>query len=207
MTNYSQNTEDTIAANYFGSFKGTLLDLGANDGMTFSNSFKLIQLGWEADLIEASPNTFTKLQKLHESNDKVKCHNIAVSNVNGRVKFYESGTLLGGSDKSLVSTVDKRELERWRGKVEFTETIVESVTFNKLLEDTKNKKFDLITIDIEGVDWIVLSQMDLTALGCKMLIVETNGKENIKFIAHCAKHNMSLFNSNQENLIFVINEQ
>lgn len=201
---YSQNSEDTVAVNFFKEFKGHLLDLGANDGRTFSNSLRLIQKGWSADLIEASPVTFQKLEQEHIGNEDVKCHNIAVSNVNGKVKFYESGTLLGGNDKSLVSTLDKREIDRWGGKVKFTETAVESVTFKSLLLMTKKTKFDLITIDIEGMDFIVLSQMNLKELGCKMLIVETNGKETIKYINYCQKFGMNLLTSNAENIIMTL---
>ena len=200
---YSQNSEDTIAVNYFGDFKGHLLDLGANDGTTFSNSLRLIQKGWKATLIEASPETFKKLEALHKGNKDVECIIVAVSNVDGTVKFYESGTLLGGSDKSLVSTLDKREIDRWGGKVEFTETNVKSLTFNSLIRIIKNTNFDFITIDIEGLDYMVLSQMDLNALGCKMLIVETNGKETIKYINYCAQFGFKTLTTNAENLIMV----
>jgi len=202
---YSQNNEEQIILNYFKDFKGSVLDLGANDGKTFSNSLKVIELGWSADLVEASPGTFAKLQELHKDNPRVKCHNIAVSNVNGSVKFYESGTLLGGSDESLVSTLDKKELARWGNKVKFTETVVESVNFKKLLTMTKNINFDLITIDVEGLDYIMLKQMDLNALKCKMLIVETNGKDVIKYVTHCKQFGFNTLATNGENLIMVKN--
>ena len=202
---YTQNNEEQIILNYFKDFKGSVLDLGANDGETFSNSLRLIQKGWSADLIEASPRTFEKLAKLHGGNEDVKCHNIAVSSVNGEIDFWESGTLLGGDDLSLVSTCDERELARWSGSVEFTKTKVESVTFKTLLESTKNTNFDLITIDIEGVDFLVLSQMDLRALGCKMLIVETNGKDLEKFVNYCKPFGFQTLATNQENLIMVSN--
>lgn len=202
---YSQNNEEQIIINYFGNdYKGTVLDLGANDGETFSNSLRVIQKGWGADLIEASPETFKKLEELHKGNDDVKCHNIAVSNVNGKIKFWESGTLLGGKDKSLVSTCNPDELKRWPN-IEFTETKVDSVNFKKLITFTKYKKFDLITIDIEGVDWLVLNQMDLNELGCKMIIVETNGKETLKYVNYCSKFGFQTHSTNAENLIMVNN--
>lgn len=201
---YSQNNEEQIILEHFGDFKGHLLDLGANDGETFSNSLRAIQKGWSADLVEASPGTFEKLQKLHQGNNDVKCHNIAVSNVDGRIKFWESGSLLGGKDKSLVSTCNPKELLRWPG-IDFTETEVDSVTFAGLLTSTKNTKFDLITIDIEGVDWIVLNQMDLRELGCKMIIVETNGKETMKYVEYCSQFGFQTLSTNAENLIMVSN--
>lgn len=201
---YSQNQEDTIAVNYFGDFKGHLLDLGANDGRTFSNSLRLIQKGWTADLVEPSPETFKKLELEHKGNEDVKCHNVAVSNVGGTVKFYESNTLLGGDDRSLVSTLDKREIDRWGGKVKFDEINIQSITFNSLLERTKNRTFDFVTIDIEGMDWIVLKQMDLKELGVKMLIIETNGKEDLKYISYCNSFGMKLHTKNQENIIMTL---
>lgn len=200
---YSQNNEEEIILNYFKEQKGHLLDLGANDGETLSNSLRLIQKGWSADLVEADPVTFEKLHKLHDGNDDVKCHNVAVSNVDGTVVLHRSGSLLGKGDESLVSTLDKRELSRW-ASVDFTEVYVKSVTFNQLLSMAKKRTFDFITIDIEGMDWIVLKQMDLKALGCKMLIVETNGKETPKYVNYCNKFGMKLLTSNQENIIMVL---
>ncbi len=58
---YSQNNEEQIIIEYFKDFKGHLLDIGANDGLTLSNSRKLIELGWTGDLVEPSPNAFQKL--------------------------------------------------------------------------------------------------------------------------------------------------
>lgn len=200
---YSQNNEEQIILNHFGDFKGHLLDLGANDGRTFSNSLAAIERGWTADLVEASPKTFKKLQKEYDCvKSTVKCHNVAVSNVDGRVKFWESGSLLGGDDESLVSTCNPKELLRWPN-VDFKETEVDSVTFNGLLNLTKKRKFDLISIDIEGVDWMVLSQMNLNDLECQMIIVETNGKETIKYVEYCQRFGFQTLSTNAENLIMI----
>lgn len=206
-TTYAQNREDIMVKAYFDlkygrDFKGHLLDLGANDGVTFSNSLMLIESNWSADLVEPSPQTYLKLDKLHSVRKDVKCHKIAVSNVNGTVKFHDSGTLLGGNDKSLVSTLNPEEKLRWNGEVSYEEISVQSVTFANLLNLTKRSTFDFITIDIEGLDWIVLKQIDLTKVGCKMLIIENNGKETLKYVAYCKQFGLKLLNSNQENLIF-----
>lgn len=201
---YSQNNEEKIINDYFGDFRGHLLDLGANDGETFSNSLRAIQRGWSADLVEASPDTFECLEKCHKGNNDVKCHNIAVSNVDGKIKFWESGSILGGNDKSLVSTCNPKELLRWPN-VDFKEITVPSLSFAGLLNQTKSTKFELITIDIEGVDWIVLTQMNLNELGCKMIIVETNGKDTLKYVEYCKQFGFQTISTNAENLIMVSN--
>ncbi len=47
-----KRNEEQVILDYFGNKIGNLLDIGANDGITLSNSRKLIELGWSGDLIE-----------------------------------------------------------------------------------------------------------------------------------------------------------
>lgn len=62
--------------------------------------------------------------------------------------------------------------------------------------------WDFITIDIEGMDYAVLSQLDLTEHECKCLCVEWNGQDEDKFTDYAAKHGLTLISKNPENLIF-----
>lgn len=202
MKIYSQNNEQQIIVNYFGAdFNGTCLSLGENDGKTLSNVYACILRGWNGTLVEASKNTFEKLKETHLGDDNVCLINYAIGAKNETMVFHESGELLGKGDKSLVSTIDKSELARWKN-IEFTTHTVECIDFKTLLKKSVYKTFDLISIDIEGMDYIVLSQMDLTALKCKMLIVEFNGKEKQKYVDYCAKYGMRLMTENMENLFF-----
>ena len=200
--NYSQNNEQNIILNYFKNYKGTLLDLGANDGITFSNSYAAIRSGWKGLLVEASPNVFIDLEKLYRNNDNIQLLNVAVGMFNENITFYESGTLLNKGDISLVSTIDEEELKRW-GKTKFTPKEVKCYDFKSLMELSEYKTFDLISIDIEGMDYKVLTQMNLTELECKMLIVEYNGKNEKDYVDYAAKFGMKLHSKNLENLIFL----
>ncbi|NBO23595.1 hypothetical protein EBU94_09705 [bacterium] len=75
---YSQNSEDVFLLDFwkqkFGNSKGTLLDVGANDGKTLSNSLLFIENGWKAHLFEPSNPTFQKLVELHKGNENVRCY-------------------------------------------------------------------------------------------------------------------------------------
>lgn len=197
---YTQNNEERYITSYFKDFTGTLLDLGANDGKTFSNSLKLIEKGWKATLVEASPTIFTKLRNLHKDNKKVQCVNVAVGNENKNLTFYESGNLIGKEDYSLVSTIDKEELKRWPD-IKFKKMEVTCFDYKNMLTFSKIKSFDFISIDIEGLDYDVLSQIDLSKT--KMLVVEFNGKEEHKYINYCKGFGMRELHRNGENLIFV----
>ena len=202
---YSQNNEEKFILDYFQhQAHGYLLDIGANDGQTLSNSFALIKKGWSALLVEPAPTAFKKLKELHADNSKVQCIDVAVSNVDGSLTFFSSGTHLGNGDTDLLSTLKREELEKWKSSGEKFEAInVMSVSFRNLMAMSDFKSFDFITIDAEGVDLLILMQMDLTDLGCNMIIVEHNGKNKSEFCDYITSFGLKLIHENAENFIFV----
>lgn len=203
---YSQNNEDELMLAYFNSKNKSVLEIGANDGKTLSNSLLFIENGWRAHLIEPSKKAFDCLLKLHGQNQNVHIYNVAISDVTETKKYYESGALLGADDYSLVSSLDENELKRWGGSVDFVETTAECVSWNDFIKFNKLKttQFNLISIDAEGYDWIILQQIDLCSHNCEMLCVEWNGiKDNdIKFTEYANRHNLFEIHRNAENIIF-----
>lgn len=199
MIDYSQNGEQKIILEYFKDKKGTFLDIGANDGITLSNTYALYQLGWDGICIEPSEDVFKRL--LENQPESVNL-NVAVGKENGTMTFYESGEHLGKGDLGLLSTIEKGELKRWVGtNNKFTEKKCNVITFEKLLTQTGIDKIDFISIDAEGLDYDILTQIDLTKLGVSMVIVETNSKEDEKYIRYCHSHGLALKHKNYENLI------
>lgn len=200
---YSQSKEDLIMDSYFGSNIGTLLSIGENNGVDLSNAFLLIQKGWASCLIEPSPQVFPKLKELHKGNDKVVCYQLAIGDENKKVTLYDSGELLGTGDKALVSTVSKEETKRWESlNMPFNEVEVDMVTFDSFLKISPYKHFDLISIDCEGFDLIVLKQMNLKELYCKMIIIEWNGKYFEEYDNYITQFGLKFIHKNAENLIY-----
>lgn len=204
QNSYSQNGEDLIILEYCqnNGIDGTVVEFGANNGTTLSNSKLLIEAGFKALLIEPS-NQFSSLKELHKDNNFVTCLNVAVSDKCGKMTFYESGSHVpGGADEALVSTLDVNELSRWPG-VTFKKREV-NVLDIKSIRDAYNFSWDVISIDIEGLDWIVLQQIDLNEVGCRVLCIEWNSKTVIgnMFKNYCAKYGMKEIHRNAENLIF-----
>lgn len=196
---YAQNNEDDLILRYFGGHQGTLLDIGANDGETFSNSKLLIEHGWTACLIEPSPAAYEKLERLHKGNKNVYCLNAAIGTMDGNYKFQDSGTLLGQNDTSLVSTLVTEETKRWGGKVAFNEIEVEVMTY-RTFEELLPLHYDLISIDAEGMDLAILRQINLSEV--RMVVVEFNGVDAEKYIEYCGSFGMKEIHRNGENLIF-----
>jgi FkbM family methyltransferase len=205
---YSQNSEELIIATYFKDFVGTFLDLGANDGVTLSNTYALYKKGWDGTVVEASPRAFQRLPYavVNKGNGGIYCNmvciNSAIGSFNGEITLHESGEHLGNGDVALLSSTKQNEVNRWGSTTGFTDIEVPCINFNTLLGMTHHKTFDFISIDIEGMELEVLPQMDLQALGCKLLCVEFNGKEQEKYDAIVLPQVFKLIHKNAENLIY-----
>lgn len=207
MKSYSQSSEDLLIYSYFKGKTGTLLEIGANDGQTLSNSKLLIDSGWNGYLVEPG-STFQQLESLHKGNERVHCYNFAIgSKFVDAMTFYESAAHVpGGSDRGLVSSLDFDETERWRKSgVEFTEKQVKVVDFDKFWWLAGEPMFDFISIDCEGYDFDILQQIDLDKVGCRAICVEWNGDFalKVKMEGYILPFGFKLIERNRENLIFV----
>jgi FkbM family methyltransferase len=174
MNHYSQNNEDIVIQNYFNGFIGRLLSIGENDGVTLSNARALIELGWEADLVEPSPSAYSMLEMLYKNNDKVSTYKLAIANKNGTMELLDMASHLGRGDTSLLSTLIPSETKRWIG-TQFTPVKVKTSTYKKF---TKLKaSYDFISIDAEGMDLTILQQIDF--LNVKCVCVEYNNDATV----------------------------
>lgn len=172
---YGQREEDKFIAEYFGDFKGNLLSIGENDGITYSNVLYFIKRGWKADLIEPSPRAYRKLVYRHADNLNVQCHQLAIGNKTERLPFYESGSMVNLGDVALASSLDGNLIKQWT-KTKFKETYVRVLDWNNFFQyRAKCDHYDLISIDAEGYDVPILEQMDLDKLGCKCIVIEHAG--------------------------------
>ena len=197
---YSLRNEEQLIKDYFGNFQGTLLSLGENDGKTLSNVYAALIDGWHGVLVEPSKTAFSKLYELWKDRQDIELVNVAISDTDGIAEFFESGTHLGTGDTSLLSSLKKDETVKWTRET-FTQTEIATLTYKSLLTKVRRIKYDLISVDCEGVDWEILQQIDLT--DTKMLIVEFNGIDKVKYVDYCAKFGLHLYSQNPENIIFV----
>ena len=142
---YSQKGEEQIILRYFhGQTPGRLLDIGAWDGRTFSNTLALIERGWEAVLIEPSPGPFRHLLKLHNGNPLVTSLNVAIA-----VQEEPVQQRRWWASDDAVSTMNEKHYLRWRDAAAFTEGEV-TVWSPQYLFSVVGMGFNFINIDIEG---------------------------------------------------------
>lgn len=201
---YTQNNEEKYILEYFKDKPGNLLDIGANDGKTFSNSLALIEKNWMAVLVEPDDDAFEKLLTLHDQDNYVFCYKLAITDFDGETTFYKSGSHLKNNDTGLLSTTTKEDYEKWKDTTEYTKTIVSTLRFDTFMETCPLKKFDFISIDAEGKDWDILKQIDLKKYECKMVCIEHNGIEIEKYKTYCEGYGMKELMRNAENIIMAL---
>lgn len=202
MKNFSQNLEQEVILDYFKDSNPNFVDFGANDGVTFSNTRALAERGSCGIFIEPSPRAFHLLKQNYKDLAKKGCYyfyNCAIGDVNGEVILHDSDSILRGSDVSLVSTMILSETDRFKRTTKYTEIPVKCFRWKTFVNRLSITDFQMISCDTEGMELVILRQMDLSKV--QLICVEHNGKNHDKFKEVC--HGMNVVYESAENLIFV----
>jgi FkbM family methyltransferase len=193
---YSQNDEQQYIEHYFANreprWGGKLLDIGAYDGKTFSNTFSLLEKGWTGVLVEASPQVFTALQRntMHIKDNVTLCNScIVLEPVTGMITFYDNA--------GAVATADESHREKWSTTVEFTPIKVMPIHYNAIIS-TFGNSFDMVDIDIEGQSADLFLAMFPLMPDVDLWVVEHDDKrDDIKRLASA----FDVLYENGENLV------
>jgi|SRR6478609_4259307 len=203
---YSQNEEEKHILNYFNGKQSNsayfnFLDVGANDGVTLSNTRSLFDTGrWNGVLVEPSPSAFQKLKENYRAMAGMYLYNFALGTHNGEIDFYDSGTHLNKGDIGLLSTASEEDYNKWRGVTEFNKIKVKVFRYKTFLNRLKLKKFDFISCDAEGLDLDILRQIDLRETSC--VCVEWNSKQDLKTEFDKLMIGFKIIYTSNENLIY-----
>jgi FkbM family methyltransferase len=196
----SQNNEEALVKQYFRERTGTFIDIGANDGITLSNTYAAAQRGWKGVMVEPSPSVFDKLVSNVQGTDVI-CIQAAISDRQGTYTFYDSGEHLKQGDKALLSTLEITHTAMW--DCTFVPVQVRVITFAALMREANITRAELISIDAEGVDMQILKQIDLDKIGCEMLIIEHEHANENEMRNYCRSFGMQQYARNHQNLIMV----
>jgi FkbM family methyltransferase len=196
-TTKSQNDEVVHVRKYFKDYQGTVLDIGAGDGCDLSNSYDLIQQDlWAGVLLEPEHENFMHLSNLYGGIENVSIYPFGIHKTTGVQKFLVNG---------YNSTTSVGETERTG--LEYKQSVALFLSWSDFLKTFHpGRKFDFITIDAEGVDWLILSQINLAEVGCKCLCIEHNGDQLLlnRYVAYCSAFKMKEIHRNTENIIFAL---
>jgi len=181
MTHYSQYGEEVVIDSFFNKKKnGFCVDVGAADGILYSNSRYLIEtLEWNAVLVEPHPTFFSNLQKLYEEDENITLINSAVYNIDApkMMPFYVYGREVTAQVSTLSEKFKQRVITAHGDKYEDEPMMVRTTNLNEILKPLP--VVDFLSIDCEGVDMEVLMSNDWEINRPELVCIEQSMKEEV----------------------------
>jgi FkbM family methyltransferase len=171
LKSYSQEGEDMILRRLFEKQHiGFYIDVGAHHPKRFSNTYFFYKKGWNGINIDAMPESMKPFDKIRSRDINIEK---PVSDKKQVLTYYAfNEPALNGFSKELS--------EERNGKgnyfVEFTKDI-ETSTLEEILDNHLpiNQQIDFLSIDVEGLDFMVLKSNNFDKYKPKVILIEILG--------------------------------
>ncbi len=175
---YSQEGEDMILARLFEDrATGFYVDIGAHHPIRFSNTYKLYCRGWNGLNIDATPGSMEAFRYLRPRDTNVQA---AVGAEGQQLTFYEFNEPALNTFSAEIAR--DRSIGRYRVLREVT---LVTQSMGKLLSAhvPKDARIDFLSIDVEGLDYEVLSSNDWDRHKPELILAECLGVATMELAA------------------------
>jgi len=168
---YSLDGEDIIINRLFGKQQtGFYVDVGACHPKRFSNTYYFYKKGWRGINIDAMPDSMKLFNKLRQKDINIEK---PISDRRKILKYYAfNEPALNGFSKELS------EQRNGHGGyyIKFTKDI-QTVTLEEILDNhlPHNQEIDFLSIDVEGIDFMVLKSNNFEKYKPKVILIEMLG--------------------------------
>jgi FkbM family methyltransferase len=186
---YGQLGQDLLALAYFRFYPAeskAFLDVGAFDGISFSNVRLFFEEGWSGVCIEPCLKNYKKLELLYKDTSVVTVR-AAATDYEGELELNVATIPWAKEWGSDVSSQKRDTIERWPDYVWEKET-VPATTVDQVLESNHLGHIDFASIDVEGQEMEVLRGFDLHKYRPQLLVVEYSNtaerKDLIEYLRH-----------------------
>ena len=177
---YSQHGEDLFIESYMlSTTPGNFLDIGANDGITYSNSRLFIEkYGFKAVLVEPTSACIAKLEELYSNNPNIEIYPYAIDIAESDNIIYIGN--LEPNTINQVATMSETEKTYWETNrsVVYNKETIKTKTVSNMLSEIKLDTFDIISIDTEGNDNLILDELIKLGHRPEFIIFEHNSNED-----------------------------
>ncbi|GAX13813.1 hypothetical protein FisN_30Lh109 [Fistulifera solaris] len=206
--NKSQSGEDFVLLRWFnGLCQGTFIELGALDGIKFSNSYLFeFALQWQGLLVEITPPSFAALQKNRPNNVLVHA---GVCEQRQTIHYYNS-TANKTAVPGIVEFASPQFRQRWWPdlKADWSNSVeMECIPLQEIIEEhyvpaikrkqhihnstsrvattTTNEAvhFDFLSLDVEGAEDQVLRSIDFDKVSFGIVLLEADDYNELKNLA------------------------
>ena len=202
MKSYSQYEQDLILYNEI--FKNRenseiFIDIGAYDGIKYSNTYFFEKLGWSGICIEPLPGAFHQMKQ----NRKCILENCAISDAEGEFDFTE---IIGNENDDMVSGFNREEIAELLNlnhPTSYKKIKVPTFRLDTILHKYKIKNVDFCSIDVEGHGLNVVKSIDWDLFNISYLCIEANDEieEVKKFISPLYKDYLNVYANKKGKII------
>lgn len=219
MTWHSQHGQDELLDRelFHGRKGGVFVDVGAFDGVEFSNTLHLEQeLGWKGLCIEPNPLAFGKLR----ANRTCHCVQAAAWEKRCKLQFRQVKSKQSQVEmlSGVIEAMDERHESRIAREPGDTEVIeVQAVTVHDafvehLLRDQLKATIDYLSIDVENAELQVLKGVDFNRVRVNVVSFEVEHydtgddlRRTAEAYDHLTRHGFRHWQDVGEDRIFVSN--
>lgn len=200
---YSQEGEDLILKRIFeGKFEGFYVDVGAHHPFRFSNTYLFYKKGWTGINIEPNPEVVANFKSGRPNDINLQ---IGVSEENGVLQYHYF-------DEPALNTFDVDVVKERLATTPYKVVKMENISVLRLDEIlSKNlpvgQVIDFLSIDVEGLDFMVLKSNDWDKYRPTCVLVEVLNSTledviNGEIYIFMKNNSYSLFSRTYNTLIF-----
>ena len=164
-SSYSISNVDLIIDRIFSKIKkGIYVDIGCNHPIKYNNTYLLYKKGWNGINVDSDEKSISEFKRFRRDDHNV---NSLISGSRKKLNYYFY------HDRSALNTVDSK-LARQRKTKPKKIIKMKTSTLNEILEQSpyKNKKINLLSIDIENHEYEVLKNFNFKKYKIDMIVTE-----------------------------------
>jgi FkbM family methyltransferase len=165
---FSQEGEDLILARFFeGQAKGFYVDIGAHHPQRFSNTYYFYLKGWKGINIDANPNSMNIFNALRPNDINLE---VPISEKSEVLTYYEFDE---PALNSFSLSLSQQRISDTNYKI-VSETKLKTQTLADILDKylPYEQTIDFLSIDVEGLDYQVLTSNNWEKYRPKVILVE-----------------------------------
>ena len=156
-------------------------EVGANDGITQSNTLEIEKkLNWTGILVEPIPSSF---QKLKNNRKNCELFNFFLSENENKNKIEMKYDF---SFNNLMASINEKSIFNF---LKYKSIKVDSRTFGQVMEMSKVKEIDFLSLDVEGYELKILKSINFEKYRPYAIIVEIWKEDCFEIIDYLSKNN------------------
>jgi len=184
---FSINQLDRKLEPYVNYDYGFFVELGANDGISQSNSLYFeLKRNWQGILIEPSPHNFLRCRENRSSRNKFFCNACVGFDYKEKYVDIRYANLMSVSESLDLDIEDKNaHVESGRKFLSDNEDVflfgAVAETLNTILQKSKAPaEIDFLSLDVEGAELEVLKGIDFDQYSFKYMLIEVRDLNRMK---------------------------